>query len=1237
MIYRELTSAQKIFYVDADIFKSSAWNQGFLLMLNKNIPYERINKVLNEFFLKQDGTRLKIIEIQRKSYSYIEDYSPIIVQKIIFNSINSLNEYANNLVNKPFDFDQFLWRCYIFEVDNRSGIFFCAHHILCDGAGVASFLCILNALIKDTPIEFRSFIPQIEKELAYLSSEKYKKDKAFWLKEFECNPQRLLYSTNNFNNDYSENRCFFNIPKDTAKKIRGYCHDKQVSPQAFFQTAFAIFFRRTVAKGNFCIGMPLMNRNTVKDMETLGLYMHIVPLIININKQSFVANAKAIMDTEMYVYRHQNFSGYDITKTLNNGTLYDVVINYNTLLRSNEYGMQYFFANKLIAAMEIHIDDSVKDDIQIMIRYRTCFLSNSQIEEIGNSVMEIINSVLEGTDTQTIEFNNSPKQNAKLSKLHGTIVNIPQENLYSLFSQNVEKYKNKICITFEDVKLTYSEFFNNTQKVANALIERGTTLNDRIAIFTVRSIEMYSAIYGTEGASACYIPIDPSYPDERIKWILQDSDAKIVLTQNAFIERLKKLSQTAQILSVEEILKSSIPDKVIRSVATPQDTAYIIYTSGTTGKPKGAINSHLAIINRLQWMQNAYPLSNDGIIMQKTPYTFDVSVWEIFWWGIYNGMLAVLPPDMHYNVPMIVEHIKLHNVTHIHFVPSVYKIFVEHLSICGVDISKLNSLKHVFLSGEALSGDIVNKFYQLCNNVKQHNLYGPTECAVDVTYYDCLSETPQVVPIGKPIDNTDIYIVDELKNLLPIGKEGELCIGGIAVGDGYLNLPELTDTKFIENPFKEGKLYLTGDIAYINEHGEIIFVGRNDNQIKHNGQRIELSEIENAICKYNGNSDAVVIEYNGKLIGFYKGMEVNIFKIKQYLKEKLPTFMIPNKLINITEIPLSNHGKIDKSALIEIYEKIVMEETFAPPQNNLEAQICKIFAKQLKLEKYGRNQDFLESGATSLDVVSVLCNDLLERLSMDELCLNPKPIDLAKLLSGKRKSTKALTPIYIAEEEKRAFILTPYAGGGMFSVYALIRALRQILPNTSFYYYGWESDMAKCVEEVKQIAKNTELYYYAHCAGASIALELISLINQKNIIIKRLFCGGFIPPYKNQIVNWWKIVPNFILKKILTISGMPNEIPDMKTNKKIMKAFRRDAARNFKTLKRLKDIINCETVLFFSKKDIFTKHYRSATKYWKTYVTDIIQIKIIESKTHYFLSDNSSELANEIKKYLMEV
>ena len=1236
MVYRELTSAQNIFYVDSDVFLNSAWNQGFLLTLNKKISDDKINNVLNDFLLKQDGTRLKIIEIQKKPYSFIDDFKPIVFEKLIFNDEASLNQFANDEVNKPFDYDQFLFRCYICEINDRSGIFFCSHHILCDGAGVASFLCILNALIKDEPIEVRSFIPHIEKELAYRNSEKYNKDKKFWLKEFEVKPQRLLFSQKTFNNDYAEDRCFFNITKEHAKKIRSYCYDKQVSPQAFFQTAFAIHFRRTVADNPFCIGMPLMNRNTVKDMETLGLYMHIVPLIINASENSFVANAKKIMDTEMSVYRHQNFSGYDITNSLNVGALYDVVINYNTLLRSNEYGMQYYFAKSLVAAIEIHIDDSIKDDIQIMIRYRKSFLSRTQVEEIGNSVLDIINSVLSGTDNQLLTFSKTPLLPNEYSELHGKTVPILGDNLYSLFSKNVELNKNKTCISFNDTKLTYSEFFDYTQKIANCLIDCGTAVNDKIAVVSLRSIEMYSAIYGVEGAGGCYIPIDPNYPDERIKWILKDSATKIVLAQDAYVEKLSNLFPTNEIkvLSIEQLLKSHLPNDVIVSLAKQTDLAYIIYTSGTTGNPKGAMNTHRAVINRLQWMQNAYPIEQNGVIMQKTPYTFDVSVWEIFWWGLYGGMLSVIPPDTHYNVSTIIDTIKKDEVTHVHFVPSVYRIFVNHLSDFGSDISKLGSLKHVFLSGEPLDNVTVNKFYGLCKNILQHNLYGPTECAVDVTFYDCPQIVPSIIPIGKPIDNTDIYIVDECKNLLPIGKHGELCIGGTAVGAGYLNMPDLTRAKFIDNPFSTGKLYMTGDVAFVDENGEIIFVGRKDTQIKFNGQRIELSEIESALRNYNEITDTVVIEYDNKLIAFYVGLETNVFKIKQYLKGRLPLFMVPTLILRVLEIPLGNHGKADRNALIGIYKKSLAEEEFESPKNNLESEICTIFAKQLNLDKFGRNQDFLESGASSLDVISVLCNDLFAHTSMDELCLNPRPADLAKFLLGKRKAPEALIPIYMAKTEKRAFILTPYAGGGVFSVYALMRSLRQILPDTSFYYYGWDSDTAKCVEEVKQLGKNTELYYYAHCAGISIALELISLVNKESLSIKRFFCGGYILPHKKRVIDWWKIVPNFVLKKLLIIGGMPNEIPDMKTNKKIMKVFRRDASRNFKTLKSLNDIINCDTVLFFSKKDIFTVNYKHADKYWKSYVTKIVKIEMIESETHYFLTEKCDELAEKIKRYL---
>lgn len=473
--------------------------------------------------------------------------------------------------------------------------------------------------------------------------------------------------------------------------------------------------------------------------------------------------------------------------------------------------------------------------------------------------------------------------------------------------------------------LTYEELNNLSNKLARRLRNEGVIADKIVGICVDRSFAMIIGIMGILKAGGAYLPLSPDYPEERISYMLSDSGAEILLVQD---ETRNKYSFDGKVINLEDPAIYSESADSLSPINGPRDLAYVIYTSGSTGKPKGVMVEHRSLVNRLSWMQNAYPIDQSDVILQKTPFYFDVSVWEIFWWAITGAKMCFLMPGGE-KIPLaIVETIKKHNVSTLHFVPSMLNVFLEYLD--GKDIfhiKKLSSVRWVFSSGEALSTSHVKKYNHIFGqhtNAKLTNLYGPTEATVDVSYYDCpLDNGFDKIPIGKPIDNTKFFIIKD-DQLLSIGETGELCISGVCLARGYINNAKMTDDKFVNNPILPGeKMYKTGDIARWLPDGNVEYLGREDHQVKIRGLRIELGEIESTIREYKSVQDCIVVvkkySENIMLIIAYIVWKTNfdLDELKNHLKKYLPDYMIPNHFVELDQIPLLPNGKADRKSLPE--------------------------------------------------------------------------------------------------------------------------------------------------------------------------------------------------------------------------------------------------------------------------------------------------------------------------------
>lgn len=492
--------------------------------------------------------------------------------------------------------------------------------------------------------------------------------------------------------------------------------------------------------------------------------------------------------------------------------------------------------------------------------------------------------------------------------------------IHSFFEDMAAENPNRIAVEFGDEHITYGDLNESANKLATVLIQSDIAVGDVVAISAERSINMVIAIIGILKSGAAYLPVDPNIPAERQRYYMETAKAKMLLSEQ----------DDDILLGVRNINIHKIPQDILTIYNTeiPSNTlAYIIFTSGSTGKPKGVMIRHYSVVNRLLWMKSQYGLCEKDVFIQKTPFSFDVSVWELFLWFFCGAKLCLLKTGYEGNIEYLLDVISTHKVTACHFVPSMLRVFLEYLAHRN-KLEKVKYLKNIFSSGEALQYDTVTYFNQLFKKkhaTRLHNLYGPTEATVDVAYFDCTGyqSEDRVIPIGKPIWNTNLYILDNNGCECADGEKGELYISGDGVALGYINNTELTQKVFISDPFhQDAVMYKTGDIAQ-RRHGNIEFLGRIDNQVQIHGIRIEPEEIEHLLISHELITQSVVVaagDDEKKLIAYYTGKEnVPSSLLTNYLTSKLPKFMIPVEYIFLRKFPLTPNGKIDRKQLENLF------------------------------------------------------------------------------------------------------------------------------------------------------------------------------------------------------------------------------------------------------------------------------------------------------------------------------
>ncbi|XXU81050.1 amino acid adenylation domain-containing protein [Sorangium sp. So ce1151] len=562
--------------------------------------------------------------------------------------------------------------------------------------------------------------------------------------------------------------------------------------------------------------------------------------------------------------------------------------------------------------------------------------------------------------------------------------------VHELFEAQAERTPDAVAVIFDDRRLSYRELNQRANQLAHALRRRGVAPDGLVAIAAERSVEMVVGLLGILKAGGAYVPIDPEYPADRIAFMLEDAAAPVLLSQWPVASRLP--AHRAEVLCIDadraEIDRE--PTGNLAVPVSPDHLAYTIYTSGSTGRPKGAGNSHRGLLNRLQWMQERYGLTAEDRVLQKTPFSFDVSVWEFFWPLITGAALVVARPGDHRDGERLVELITRHSVSTLHFVPPMLQAFLE-----TPGAASCRSLRKVLCSGEALPAELARRCFERLPDAELHNLYGPTEASIDVTAWACRPEDASV-PIGHPIANTQIYLLDRHGQPVPVGVAGELHIGGVGLARGYHRRPALTAERFVPDPFGSapgGRLYRTGDLARHRHDGAIEFLGRLDHQVKIRGLRVELGEIEARLLQHPHVHEAVVVArdeaHGGKRLVAYvagrDGAAPEPEALRAWLAETLPAYMVPAPIVALDRLPLSPNGKVDRRALPAPEAAALGHRPYVAPTTEAERILAEVWAEVLHRAQVGVEDNFFELGGDSIVTLQVIA-----RAAQRGLRLTPK-------------------------------------------------------------------------------------------------------------------------------------------------------------------------------------------------------------------------------------------------------
>jgi len=900
--------------------------------------------------------------------------------------------------------------------------------------------------------------------------------------------------------------------------------------------AYNVLLYRLTGQEDIIVGSPIAGRPHADLENIIGVFINTLAMRNRPEgKKTYRELLNEVKDNSLKAYENQQYQfeelieNIGVKRDMGRNPLFDTmfalqnVLNEDETEKEDEPGFTSYDMNYNISKFDISLNVSEKEDsILFIFEYCVKLFEKETIKRFANLYLNILSQICKNPDSLLDELDIITEDEYKiiLNDFNNTTSYYEKEKtIHEMFQQQVEKVPNNVAVMFEGKQLTYLELNKKSNQLAELLRDRGVKPDDRVCLLLERSVEMVIGIMAVLKAGGSYLPVSPENPEDRINFVIEDSSAKLVLTQGKFMNKVNY----NDVIDLEDENLYTGNGENLEQINNSSDLAYIIYTSGSTGKPKGVMIEHYSVINRLNWMQKMYPLGQQDVILQKTPYTFDVSVWELFWWSFTGAKVVMLKPGGEKDPAQIVDAIEKNSVTTMHFVPSMLTAFLDYVE--GLEnIDKLKSLKQVFASGEALNLSQVKRFNNLLYKrfgTKLHNLYGPTEATVDVSYFPCSTgEEIELVPIGKPIDNINLLVVNQNLKLCPVGVTGELVIAGDGLARGYLNRPELNLEKFLPNPYSPGgRIYKTGDLARWLPDGNIEYLGRIDHQVKIRGNRIELGEIEARLLEYEGIKETVVMVRKDAREEFYlcaycvSDKELTVGQLRAHLALELPEYMIPSYFVQLEKMPLNSNGKIARKSLPEPDDNnIDTGIDYVEPQNEIQEALHKIWKEILARDRISIHDNFYEIGghSISLIIMAARINEVFSvKLPLARIATFSTIKDIAECIENlgwdsKDYSRSSIKPYVLLNEKKETNIFAfPHDIGYAFVFSMLAKGIE----SRSFYAFDFiedENRINRYVESITAIQQEGPYVLFGYSAGGNLAYAVVQEMEKRGYEVSDL-------------------------------------------------------------------------------------------------------------------------------------
>jgi len=844
--------------------------------------------------------------------------------------------------------------------------------------------------------------------------------------------------------------------------LRMLAQDHQITLNTIVQGAWALLLSRFSGEDDVVFGVVRANRRSIVEgaESMIGLFVNTQPLRVHVDSEAaLIPWLKQVRQQWMAMSGHkqvplvvvQGWSELPAGSLLFQSTMMFENYDLNTELRK-QGGAWSNRRFRVFSQTSYPIDLAAFDGTELLLRidFDRGHIDDAVARQLIGHVRTLLEAMANNPHQKLRElpFLNSAERHQLLVEWNQTTLEFPRNLcIHELFEARVEQAPDAIAVTFENRQLTYLELNRSSNQLAHRLRELGVRPNVLVEIYADRSLEMVVGLLAILKAGGAYVPLDPNYPAERVAFMLDDAGAPVILAQKNLIEALPT-AKTVTIVSLNGAIQTTAAAANTGNLprtATDANLAYVIYTSGSTGRPKGAMIPHRAIVNQMQWMQSRFPMDERDCVLQKTEFSFDVSVWEFFAPLIIGARLVVARPDGHRDPAYLVDSIIRHQVTVLQLVPSLL-----HMLLDTAEFKDCRSLRHVFCGGEAMAEDIPRRFFGTLT-AELHNMYGPTEAAIDSLCYSVpRDDFRKNVPIGRPVANTQAYVLDHHRQPQPIGVPGELYLGGIQVGQGYHNQPALTAESFIPDIFgnaKGARLYRTGDRARFLADGNIEFLGRIDHQVKIRGFRVELAEIEMALKQHPAVRESVVViredvPGDKRLVAYVtptRSASALAGDLSPFLKQRLPAYMVPSAFVLLDAFPLTPNGKLDRNALPQPEGTApISDDLYVAPRTPTEEALAASWSKVLKLEQVGVCNNFFDLGGHSLMFVRLISDINLRlntHLGVPELFQNPTVEQLAKLVDARGAMSPARSAVVRMREGRGELpVYFIFAGAPKFRV-----------------------------------------------------------------------------------------------------------------------------------------------------------------------------------------------------------